>query len=368
MHLLENTLSTFDKAKYQMVYERFMAHTSGKDTNTLNLSELLGLLNDVGLCEIFNLPETNRDTIDYEHFVILLSILAYHLKSPDYLLMVIFHYSGVVLPFHLYANDELKSIYMAELISCKSIGAHLLTESSSGSDLSQISTSAKRQGNHYIINGKKNYICNAQVAHHGLLYCNAEANNIKSLMSCWVNLKQDCITIAEPLDKIGLNHVLMNEVTLTDAIVNVDHVLAAPGQGLNCIMVSTTLERLLIPMMFLGRVFFLHDTYLDLFNTSNNKMALAEIQLIILNMSALLNYVISQVQDKLWDYAYIKLASQFKILFSRYYLDVTQIIKSQLREINSNQDLSEHTSALAATIYSGTNDALLDLTSNLGFI
>ena len=63
-----------------------------------------------------------------------------------------------------FAKPEVRDRWLPELASGRAIGAFALTEPDAGSDASKISTSARRDGSHYILDGKKTYITNAPVA------------------------------------------------------------------------------------------------------------------------------------------------------------------------------------------------------------
>jgi len=63
-----------------------------------------------------------------------------------------------------YANPEIRRRWLPELASGRVIGAFALTESEAGSDAARITTAVRRDGGHYVLNGKKTYITNAPVA------------------------------------------------------------------------------------------------------------------------------------------------------------------------------------------------------------
>lgn len=63
-----------------------------------------------------------------------------------------------------YARPEIRRRWLPELASGRVIGAFALTESEAGSDAARITTAVRREGGHYVLNGKKTYITNAPVA------------------------------------------------------------------------------------------------------------------------------------------------------------------------------------------------------------
>ena len=70
-------------------------------------------------------------------------------------------HSDVVAPYIAkFGTEELKQEWMPRLIAGEAIGALGMTEPGTGSDVKAIRTTARREGNEYIINGSKTFITN----------------------------------------------------------------------------------------------------------------------------------------------------------------------------------------------------------------
>src|SRR5437868_10729192 len=63
-----------------------------------------------------------------------------------------------------FAQPPVRDRYLPELASGRMIGAFALTEPNAGSDAARIQTTARRDGDHYVLDGSKTYITNAPVA------------------------------------------------------------------------------------------------------------------------------------------------------------------------------------------------------------
>ncbi|MFQ5952739.1 MAG: acyl-CoA dehydrogenase family protein, partial [Candidatus Omnitrophota bacterium] len=63
-------------------------------------------------------------------------------------------------PIILFGNDEQKAKYLPDIASGKKLAAFALTEAEAGSDAGSIKTTAKKDGDHYILNGTKQWITN----------------------------------------------------------------------------------------------------------------------------------------------------------------------------------------------------------------
>src|SRR3990167_5291707 len=63
-------------------------------------------------------------------------------------------------PIVLFGNEQQKKKYLPDLASGKKVAAFAITEPEAGSDASSIKTTAKKEGDHYILNGLKHFITN----------------------------------------------------------------------------------------------------------------------------------------------------------------------------------------------------------------
>jgi len=83
------------------------------------------------------------------------------LSRGDLSVATSFAASGLgLIPINIAGNDEQKKKYLPQLASGEKIGAFGLTEAEAGSDVGNIRTTAVKDGDHYIINGTKQWITN----------------------------------------------------------------------------------------------------------------------------------------------------------------------------------------------------------------
>jgi len=66
-------------------------------------------------------------------------------------------------PILLYGSEEQKQKYLSPIASGEKLAAFGVTEANAGSDAGGIQTTAKRDGDHYVLNGTKQWITNAQI-------------------------------------------------------------------------------------------------------------------------------------------------------------------------------------------------------------
>lgn len=74
-------------------------------------------------------------------------------------------HNAIVAPYVLhYGSEEQKQRWLPRLASGELVGAIAMTEPGTGSDLQSVKTQARRDGNHYVINGSKTFITNGGTA------------------------------------------------------------------------------------------------------------------------------------------------------------------------------------------------------------
>jgi len=90
--------------------------------------------------------------------------------------------SLVMYPIYKFGSDEQKNKFLPQLANGNLIGCFGLTEPDHGSDPSEMKTNAKLKGNHYIINGSKNWITNSPIADIFLVWAKDENNDIRGFI------------------------------------------------------------------------------------------------------------------------------------------------------------------------------------------
>ena len=143
-------------------------------------------------------------------------LIAYEIESIDssYRSAISVQSSLVCYPIELFGSDNQKKEYLPDLIKGNIVGCFGLTESEAGSDPSSMKTSYKKENDHYIINGTKNWITNAPIADLFLIWALNEKKEI-NLFLIPKNTKGLSISLIEnktslkisPTGQIILNNV-----------------------------------------------------------------------------------------------------------------------------------------------------------------
>jgi len=146
-----------------------------------------------------------------------------------------------------YGSEELKAHWLPRMISGETVTAIAMTEPGAGSDLQGIKTTARKDGNHYVINGSKTYITNGQHADLTIVVAKTDANlGAKGISLILVEAECDGYARGRNLDKIGLHAQDTSELFFTDVRVPMTNCLGAEGQGFAYLMNQLPQERLSI--------------------------------------------------------------------------------------------------------------------------
>ena len=170
------------------------------------------------------------------------------------------YYGGVATGFSLqsdivvnyitsYGSEEQKKHWLPKMISGEVITAIAMTEPGTGSDLQSMKTTAKKDGNHYVINGSKTYITNGQNADL-ILVCVKTDTEIqpayKGMSIVLVEADREGFKRGRNLDKIGMDEADTSELFFEDVRVPMTNCLGEEGKGFIYLMSELPQERLSI--------------------------------------------------------------------------------------------------------------------------
>lgn len=152
------------------------------------------------------------------------------------------------------ANEDQKKKYLPGLCSGELIGALGLTEPGAGSDaLGSMSTTARRDGSDYILNGRKLYITNGPVADVLLVYAKTDKDKGAQGISAFI-IEKDFpgFKVAQKLIKMGFRGSQTAELVFDDCRVPAENLLGGEDAGVRVVMSGLDLERAMISPICLG--------------------------------------------------------------------------------------------------------------------
>ena len=159
-------------------------------------------------------------------------------------------HNSIVAPYILhYGSEEQRQRWLPKMATGELIGAIAMTEPGAGSDLQGVKTSAKKDGNHYVINGSKTFITNGQLANLVVVVTKTDPGQGAKGTSLFVveTDGQQGFERGRNLDKVGLKSNDTSELFFNDVRVPASNLLGTEeGQGFVQLMQQLPQERLQI--------------------------------------------------------------------------------------------------------------------------
>jgi alkylation response protein AidB-like acyl-CoA dehydrogenase len=144
-----------------------------------------------------------------------------------------------------YGSEEQKQQWLPKMVSGEAITAIAMTEPGAGSDLQGVRTTARREGNEYVVNGSKTYITNGQNADLIIVVAKTDPNaRSKGISLILVETTREGFKRGRNLDKIGQHSADTSELFFEDVRVPIANCLGEEGKGFVYLMTQLPQERL----------------------------------------------------------------------------------------------------------------------------
>jgi len=155
--------------------------------------------------------------------------------------------------FH-HGNEAVKQKYLVPAIQGKKICSIAITEPGAGSDVANIRTTAKREGDYYILNGSKTFITNAVYGDVLIVVCKTDASKgFNGVSLIIVDRNADGVS-ATKLKKLGWHASDTAELAFDNVKVPAENLLGEEGQGFIYLMNGLQLERLIGAVLAIGGI------------------------------------------------------------------------------------------------------------------
>ncbi len=135
-------------------------------------------------------------------------------------------------PLLVGASDDLKKRIFGHLVESRGLAAFCLTEPDAGSDAGSVATTAVKQGDKFVINGKKRFITNGKQAMYHTVFCNTDpGRGPRGMSAIVVPADTPGVVIGRELPKMGQRASCQVEIEYKDAAVPVANVIGKENQG-----------------------------------------------------------------------------------------------------------------------------------------
>lgn len=145
-------------------------------------------------------------------------------------IMVAVHNSVGAYPIYAFGTDEQKRKYLPKLTS-GAVGAFSLSEPASGSDASALLCSARLDGDHYVLNGEKNWVTNGRHSWTYLVLARSGGPGAEGISAFIIEQDQQGLVLGRGEDKMGLRGSDTITLSFDNARVPVSQRLGGEGEG-----------------------------------------------------------------------------------------------------------------------------------------
>lgn len=153
-----------------------------------------------------------------------------------------------------FGTEEQKMHAFPRIFSGDALGCFALTEPDSGSDAGSAKTEARREGDTFVLNGRKHFITNSAVADYCMLIANTDlSKGPKGLTAFLVDLKETPgIQIGHIENKCGIRSAKVAEILIENAVIPADRMIGQEGKGFRYALTALNTGRLGVAAQGLG--------------------------------------------------------------------------------------------------------------------
>ncbi|TFH46068.1 MAG: acyl-CoA dehydrogenase, partial [Lysobacterales bacterium] len=207
-------------AAREFCVKRVFPHAEAWDKKGAIPEDVLKELAELGYMGLLIPEEYGGLGVDTISYVCVMEEFARACASMEIVVSV--HNSLVSHAIAKFASDAIKKKYLPILASGEKIGAYCLSEPGAGTDAGSLSTTAKRDGSDFIVNGTKSWVTNAGIAGIFLVFVKTDpAAGSKGISCLLVEEGTAGMTLGKHEDKLGIKASDTREVDFTDSRVPV---------------------------------------------------------------------------------------------------------------------------------------------------
>lgn len=222
-----------------------------RDTHGIFPKEQVKKMGELGFLGMMVKPENNGGGMDTLSYVIAMEELSKIDASASVAMSV--NNSLVCWGLEKYGTEAQKEKYLRPLASGEVLGAFCLSEPEAGSDATSQRTEAKLNGDHYILNGTKNWITNGNSASIYLVIAQTHPElGHKGISVFIVEREWDGFVVGKKEDKLGIRGSDTHSLMFTDVKVPIENRIGEEGFGFTYAMETLNGGRIGIAAQALG--------------------------------------------------------------------------------------------------------------------
>jgi butyryl-CoA dehydrogenase len=232
---LEETHELLRKTCRQFALKRLAPIASELDKHHRFPEGEIKALADLGLMGVFVPENYGGAGLDALAYVIAMEEISAGCASTGVVMSV--NNSLFCYPILKYGTEEQKKSYLTPFASGKKLGCFALSEPGNGSDAAAMLTTAKRDGDHFVLNGTKAWITNGYEADCALVFATADASlKHKGVVALLVDMPTAGLSLGKKEDKLGIRASSTCNLIFEDCKVPAKNVLGEVGDGFKIAM------------------------------------------------------------------------------------------------------------------------------------
>ena len=245
---------TEDQLAIQEMAQKFTAdaitpHAAEWDEKHIFPREVIKQSADLGFGGIYISEESGGIGLGRLESAIIMEAMAYGCPATSSFISIHNMASWMI---DCFGSQVLKDKFLPDLIPMEKISSYCLTEPGSGSDAAALKTSAKRDGDDYIVNGGKQFISGAGVNDLYVTMVRTSDDGAKGVTCLVIEKDMDGVSFGAPERKLGWNASPTAQVHFDNVRVPVENRVGDEGEGFRIAMAGLDGGRLNIGACSLG--------------------------------------------------------------------------------------------------------------------
>ena len=222
-----------------------------RDTRMAYPTEIVNEMGSLGFMGIMTDPVYQGSGLDTLSYVLVMEELSKVDASASVIMSA--HNSLVIYGIEAFGSEDIKNKYLPDLASGKTIGCFCLSEPEAGSDATSQKTTAIDCGDHYLLNGVKNWITNGGKAGvHVVIAQTDREKGHRGINAFLVEANWPGVSVGEKEDKLGIRSSDTHSISYNDVKVPKTHRLGPDGFGFKYAMKTLEGGRIGIAAQALG--------------------------------------------------------------------------------------------------------------------
>lgn len=214
--------------------------------------EILKALGEMGVFGVAIPVEYGGGGMDYVSYAMIVAELSRACAGTG--VIVAAHNSLYCYPMLKFGTEEQKQKYLTPCASGESIGCYGLTEADAGSDPAGMRTTARLDGDSWVINGEKKFITNGNIADFCVFAASTDkSKGYKGISQFVCDVRETPgFKVGRVEEKLGINASGTAELIFEDARIPKENILGQPGSGLRQMLETLDSGRISIASQALG--------------------------------------------------------------------------------------------------------------------